>query len=102
MKVLDVSPLQCLIKFLANICSMMEIAFVSEDTFSTCSISQRTASADTKVVRGRGAFLVMKERPGDMGQVTGDREYEVPVVEFVIASSISLMEQELRRSLKSF
>lgn len=60
-----VSPLQCLIRFLANICSMIDIAFLSVEMFSTCSISQRTASADTKEVGGKGAFLDMKDRPSN-------------------------------------
>ena len=82
---------------------MIEIAFLSVEMFSTCSISQRTASADTKVVRGKGAFLEMKDRPQNKQvKLHQHLKYKISVVEFVIASSISLMEQELRRSLKSF
>ena len=58
-----VSPLQCLIRFLDNICSMMETAFFSVETFSTCSISQSTASAERKVLGGRGEDLEMKDNP---------------------------------------
>ena len=62
---LVVSPLQCLIKFLDNICSMMVTAFFSVEMFSTCSISQRTASAERKVLEGRGGDLEMKDNPGN-------------------------------------
>ena len=61
-----VSPLQCLMRFLDNICSMMETAFFSVETFSTCSISQRTASAERKEVGGRGGDLEMKDNPGNI------------------------------------
>lgn len=73
--------------FLASMSSMMAMALRSLATLSTCSISQRMASADTKVVAGSGAVRQMKERP---------------VLGLSIASTMSCRVQLARNSLKSF